>query len=256
LFVLFLALLLNIGLLLFPISASASSTVPSGSPTLQVNAGFGPYFRNGARVPLYITLHNNGNDFSGTLAASNPDGFVWQDTFTMVPASTYQQPITVPHGTQKQYTMYLPITSLGIVSIPVQLLDSQGKVVQSQNVLLHQLSPENVFVGLLSDRTTGFESLRTVALPNESGSVEVQFLNAQTMLSISAVLANFNLVVLDRFTTSSLTHEQLRALHLWVQQGGTLIEIGGTHWQQTLGALPADLLPVNVLGTSPTLRAP
>jgi len=64
--------------------------------------------------------------------------------------------------------------------------------------------------------------------------VQVQYLNAQNMPSMATVLANFNLIVLDSFHTSSLTHEQLRALYLWVQQGGTLIEVGGPHWQQTL----------------------
>src|SRR5579859_535621 len=87
-----LALVLTIAIAFFlsPASASASSLVPSGGPTLQVNAGFGAYFRNGSWVPLYITLRNNGPDFSGTLATSNPESPVWQDTFSTVPVSTYQ----------------------------------------------------------------------------------------------------------------------------------------------------------------------
>jgi uncharacterized membrane protein YhaH (DUF805 family) len=148
-------------------------------------------------------------------------------------------------------TLYLPITAqFDSVSISVQLLDNHGKVVQSQSVLLHQLSPGNVLVGLLSDQMTGFDSLRNVALPNSSDSVQVQYLNAQNMPSMATVLANFNLIVLDSFHTSSLTHEQLRALYLWVQQGGTLIEVGGPHWQQTLSTLPTNLLPINVQGVS------
>ncbi len=246
-----LVVVLTVTLSFFPTSASASSMAYVSSPTLQVNAGFGTYFREGAWIPLYITLHNNGPDFSGMLATSNPAGLVWQDTYSMVPSSTYQQPVTVPRGTQKQVTLYLPITALfNSVSITVQLLDSHGKVVQSQSVLLHGLSPESVLVGLLSDQTTGFDSLRNVVLPNSSSSVLVQYLNAQNMPSMATVLANFNLIVLDTFHTSSLTHEQLRALYLWVQQGGTLIEVGGPHWQQTLSTLPVNLLPINVHGAS------
>ncbi len=247
---LLLVLLFSVGFL-FPGSALASSMAVTRAPTLEVHAGFGMYFRDEAGVPLYITLRNNGNDFRGILAVSIPESPIWQDTFTVVPASTYQQPVTLSHGTQKQYTISLPITSRsGAASITVQLLNNQEKVVQSQNVLLNQLSPWDALVGLLSNQTTGFESLKAVTLPNQNGSVQVQFLNSQTMPSLAEVLANFNLIVLDRFTSSSLTPEQLRALHLWVQQGGTLIEIGGLDWQQTLGTLPADLLPVKVLGTS------
>ena len=246
-FALFLVVFLILCSSLMPIRVSASSS----SPTLQIRAGFGTYFRVGAWVPLYITLHNNGPDFNGMLATSNPEGLVWQDTFSMVPSSIYQQSVTVPRETQKQVTLYLPITAQSTtVSIIVQLLDSYGKVIQSQSVLLHQLFPENVFVGLLSDQMNGFDALRNVVLPNSSDSVLVQYLNAQNMPTMEAVLANFNLIVLDTFHTSSLSHEQLRALYLWVQQGGSLIEVGGPHWQQTLSALPANLLPASIHGTS------
>ena len=245
-FALILVTILNIGLLLMPTKVSASSS----SPTMQINAGFGTYFRVGAWVPLYITLHNNGADFNGMLTTSNPEGLVWQDTYSMVPSSIYQQPITAPRGTQKQITLYLPITTQSTtVNIIVQLLNSYGKVVQSQSVLLHQFFPGKAFVGLLSDQMNGFDALRKVVLPNSSDSMLVQYLNAQSMPSMEAVLANFNLIILDTFHTSSLTREQLRALYLWVQQGGSLIEVGGPNWQQTVSTLPTNLLPVSFHGT-------
>ncbi len=180
-FILILALLLTITLSLNPTKASASSVASTSSLTLQVSAGFGTYFRIGAWVPLYITVHNDGSDFSGMLATSNPAGLVWQDTYSMIPSSIYQRSVIVPHGTRKQVTLYLPITAqFKGVSISVQLLDNHGKVVQSQSVLLNQLLTGNVMVGLLSDQMTGFDSLSNVALPNSSDSVQVQYLNAQT----------------------------------------------------------------------------
>ncbi len=246
-FALMLVTILNIGLFLMPTRVHASTS----SLTLQVNAGFGTYFREGAWVPLYITLHNNGSDFDGMLSTSNPEGLIWQDTYSMVPSSIFQQPVTVPRGTQKYITLYVPITAQSnTVSIIVQLLDNYGKVVQSQSVLLHQLFSGNAFVGLLSDQMNGFEALRNVVLPNSSASILMQYLNSQNMPTMEAVLANFNLIVLDTFHTRSLTHEQLRALYLWVQQGGSLIEVGGPNWQQTLSALPDNLLPVSIQRSS------
>ncbi len=246
-FALILVTILSVGFLLMPARASASSS----SPTLQINAGFGTYFRIGAWVPLYITLYNNGSDFNGMLKTSNPEGLIWQDTYSMVPSSIYQQPVMVPRGTQKQVTLYLPITAqFTTVSIIVQLLDIYGKVVQSQNALLHQLFSGNTFVGLLSDQMNGFDALRNVLLPNPNDSMQVEYLNGQNMPSMEAVLANFNLIILDSFHSSSLTHEQLRALYLWVQQGGSLIEVGGPNWQQTVSALPTYLLPVSIHGAS------
>ena len=246
-FDLLLVTILSVGFLFMPTRVFASSS----SLTLQINAGFGTYFRIGAWVPLYITLHNNGSDFNGMLTASNPEGLIWQDTYSMVPSSKYQQPVTVERGTQKHVTLYLPITSQSsTVNIVVQLLDSYGKVVQSQSVLLHQLYPWDAFTGLLSDQMNGFDALRNVVLPNSSDSMLVEYLNAKNMPSMEAVLANFNLIILDSFHTSSLTPEQLRALYLWVQQGGSLIEVGGPNWQQTVSTLPTNLLPVSIRGAS------
>jgi uncharacterized membrane protein YhaH (DUF805 family) len=246
-----LVVIIIVTLSFFPISALASSMASSSSPTMQINAGFGTYFRAGTWVPFFITLHNTGPDFNGVLTTSNPEGFIWQDTYSMVPSSNYQQSVTVPHGTQKQFTLYLPIAAqTTAVSINVQLLDRYGKVVQSQSILLHELEPGNALVGLLSNQTHGFDALSNIALPNSNNSVLVEFLNAQTMPFMEAVLANFDIIVLDTFRTSNLTHEQLRALFLWVQQGGSLIEVGGPNWQQTVSTLPANLLPVSIHGAT------
>src|SRR5215471_11145593 len=154
-FALILVTILSIYLVLMPARVYASSS----SPTMQINAGFGTYFRLGAWVPFFITLHNTGPDFNGMLTTSNPESLIWQDTYSMVPSSNYQQPVTVLHGTQKQVTLYLPITAQSTsVSINVQLLDSYGKVTQSQNVLLHELNRGNALVGLLSNQTNGFDA--------------------------------------------------------------------------------------------------
>jgi hypothetical protein len=228
---------------------------------LQVNAGFDERYRNGDWVPLHITLSNNGPDFSGTLSTSNPLGPVMQAAgFTSVPVSTYQQPIMVRHGTQQQITMYLPLyTFFGPVNIPVQLLDTHGKLLLSQSASLYALNEEDVFVGLLTDQTPvsgacgapcNFSPLQALALPSQSGSVKIQFLDASTLPDMAKVLSNFNLIVLDDFTTSHLSHQQIAALGTWVNQGGALIEIGGAQWQRTLASLPASLLPVSIYGTS------
>ncbi len=235
------------GYLFRPARAYASSS----GPTMQINAGFGAYFRVGAWVPLYITLSNNGPDFNGTLSTSNPVSLVWQDTYSMVPALDYQQPVVIHHGVQKQITLYLPITAqANTLNIAVQLLDSHGKLIRSQSISLHQVFPGDVLVGLLSDQVENFDALKNVAPLNSIDSMVVEYLNAQNMPSMEAVLANFNIIVLDSFHTSSLTSAQLRALYLWVQQGGSLIEVGGPNWQQTISILPANLQPVSFKGTS------
>src|SRR3989440_1072749 len=234
-----------------PLRLAGRATMPAGQPSMQVSAGFDTRYRNGSWVPIHITLRNSGADFSGALSISNPSGPIVQTTFSTVPISTYQEPIMLPHATQKQITMHLPIYTLqGVPGITVHLLDLHGNILQSQSAPLHVLGSEDVFVGLLSDQSTGFDPLQALQLPSQNGLMVIQFLNAQTMPGMAAVLNNFQLIVLDNFTTRRLTSEQLMALQTWVNRGGALIEIGGPRWRQTLSPLPASLLPVSVHGTS------
>ena len=245
----FVASCLALALLLFfalPIKAMAHP-VTSG-PSLQVSAGFETHYRNGNWVPVQITLRNDGPDFSGTLSlsASNPQFVVQGDTGTSL---SYQFAITLANGARKQVTMYLPLYS-SMQNVTVKLLDSNGNAASTQSAALNPLAPGDVFVGVLSDQSTGFGPLSTAPLPTQGGSVIVEFLNAHTMPSMAGILKNFNMIVLDDFTTSNLSTAQLAALQTWVNQGGNLIVAGGPEWHRTTSALPAGLLPVAVNGTS------
>src|SRR5579859_6744171 len=194
------ALVLSLTSVLAPRAIAKSTVVPASKLTMQVSAGFNTRYRNGSWVPLYVTLYNNGADFSGMLAASSPPSLIAQASFTIVPISSYRVPVTLPHGMQKQFTLYLPVYTLSSISnLSVQLQDDHGKVIQSQPASLHSLGPQDVFVGLLTEQAAGFAPLQAFGLPDPSASVVVQFLNAQTMPSLAAVLANFNVIILDAF---------------------------------------------------------
>jgi uncharacterized membrane protein YhaH (DUF805 family) len=235
-------------LLFFALPTNALAHTVTGGPSLQVSAGFETHYRDGNWVPVQITLHNDGPDFSGTLSltASNPQYILQNDPSTSL---SYQFAITLANGARKQVTMYLPLYS-GMQNVTVKLLDSNGNAVGTQTASLNPLSPGDVFVGVLSDQSTGFGPLSTAPLPNQSGSVIVEFLNASTMPGMADILKNFNVIVLDDFTTSNLSQAQLAALQTWVNRGGNLIVSGGPEWRRTISALPAGLRPVAVNGTS------
>src|SRR5947209_2703314 len=145
--------------------------------------------------------------------------------------------------------MYLPLY-FDIQSVTVKLLDSNGNAIKSQTAALNPLLPGSVFVGILSDSTSGFGPLSTAPLPDQDSSVIIEFLNASTMPTLAAALKNFNVIVLDNFTTANLNTAQLKALQTWVYQGGTLILVAGSEWRRTLGLLPAGLVPVALNGTA------
>src|SRR6266704_1882637 len=168
----FVASCLALALLLFfslPIKALAHP-VTSG-PSLQVSAGFETHYRDGNWVPVQITLRNDGPDFSGTLSltASNPQYVVQSDPSTSL---SYQFAITLANGARKQVTMYLPLHS-GMQNVTVKLLDGNGNAIGTQSAALNPLAPGDVFIGVLSDQSTGFGPLSTAPLPTQGGNLIV-----------------------------------------------------------------------------------
>lgn len=228
-------------------SVASSSRSASDAPTFQVDAGFQTRYRDSNWVPVRVTLGNNGPDFSGTLSVSAvPPSYLGQNN--TLSASSYAAAITLPQGSQKRVTLAIPLY-YAVQTITVKLLDSGGLVVRSQTVALNPLQPNDVLVGVLSDSSKGFGPLNAVALPNQNGSVALQFLDASTMPATAAILQNFDVIVLDNFTSGTLSAAQMAALQGWVQRGGALILVGGPEWRRTLAALPAGLVPVTVQGT-------
>lgn len=237
-----------LALIFFVFPTHALAHLATGGPTFQVNAGFESHYRDGNWVPVQVTLRNDGPDFSGTLSLTSPTPQYMVQNNQGTP-SNYQVSITLANGAQKQVTMYVPI-HFDVQSVTVKLLNSSGNVVGSQAATLNPLMPGDVFVGILTDQSSGFGPLSAAPLPNQGGSVIIEFLNASTMPDLAAVLKNFNVIMLDNFTTSTLSKAQLTALQTWVNQGGTMFLVGGPEWHRTLGAIPAGLIPVTVNGTT------
>jgi hypothetical protein len=230
----------------FPTQALAHERI--GGPMFQVKAGFETHYRDGNWVPVQVTLRNDGPDFSGTLSLITPTSQFQGSSSQGIP-SNYQVSITLANGAQKQVSMYLPLY-FDVQKVTVKLLDSSGRTVGSQTAALTPLMPGDVLIGILTDQSSGFSSLSTLPLPNQGGSIVLDFLNANTMPSMAAALKNFNIILLDNFTTTNLNADQLSALQNWINQGGSLILVGGPEWHRTFGTLPAGLVPIKVYGST------
>ncbi len=240
----------------FPANASANTAFTTqrttsvvNGPVLQVTAGFNARFRDGNWIPVQINLSNNGADFDGTISINAPAPL----NGTSSTSSVYSEPISLANGTQKQVIIDIPVNLGGqgnVQDIHVNLLANSGNVVRSQISKVSSLGQNDIFTGILSDQNTGFSPLYSIALPNQGGSMIVEPLNASNLPDKASVLKNFDLLVLDNFTASNLSANQLIALQSWVDQGGELIEAGGPEWRRTLSSLPTSLLPVAVTGTS------
>lgn len=223
---------------------------------MQVQAGFNSRFRDGNWAPIQVALSNDGPDFNGKVSVNSSSLFSGPGNSGST--YTYQQAVSLPNGAQKQVTLYVPFTfgSPGTTqNISVDLLDSNNQPVTTQSATLRTLGVSDIFVGFLFDQTPGqtpsLGTLTNVPLPTQGqgGSIQVEPLNTATMPKIAAALKNFDVIIIDNFTTSSLSQDQLAALQSWVQQGGKLIVAGGPEWHHTLDPLTS-LLPVTLTGTS------
>jgi hypothetical protein len=224
-------------------------------PTLQVAVGFEDDARLDYWTPVQITLNNDGPDFKGVLSVTTYSSFSRTGLVvgTILPWS-YQQSITLPHDAQKQLNLYVPFYESPALprSIIATLIDSNGKVITTQKATPFTLHAGSLLVGILSDQTAegaGFSPLSAVSLPDPTRSIELATLNASTMPDMAEVLDDFDVIVLEDFNMSLLNPAQLSALETWVNQGGALIEIGGSQWQRTLSSLPPQLSPLIVQGT-------
>jgi hypothetical protein len=258
-FIFCLCMSLILACFLFPAQVSAhtrsTNNTSSGKPSLQVVAGFDDDSRLGYWTPVQITLSNDGPDFSGVLSATT----YTSPSRSGLPVSSilpwsYQKPITLLHNTQQQINMYVPFyespsTPRGIIAT---LSTSNGKVIATQTDAPFTLGKGDLLIGLLSDQTAqgaGFSPLSAVSLPDPARHMYMVTLDDSTLPDMAEPLGNFDVIVLDDFTTSTLNAPQLSALQTWINQGGVLIEVGGLQWQRTLAALPPQLVPVVIHGT-------
>jgi hypothetical protein len=236
--------------------AENASDLAATQLTLQLVVATGDSTRLDFWAPASITISNGGPDFSGVLAVTtftspNPSG----PFATGVLGWSYRHSVALKHGAQKQVTINVPFydspaNPRGIIAT---LLNDQGKVVAVKTDEPTVVDPGSVMIGILADQSTlngGFTPLSAAALPDPTRQLTILPLDANSLPDTAETLAIFDILILDNFSTRALSAAQITALQTWVNRGGALIEIGGQQGQQTLGALPPQLLPVILNGTT------
>ena len=253
-FALVFASILTSSRVLAQVENTASATAVQ--PTLQIAVATADSTRLDFWAPVSITLNNNGLDFSGELAvttftSSNPSGL----SAVGVSGWSYRQAVSLKHGAQEQVTLNVPFYESPSIprGVIASLTNAQGKVVAVSKDEPSVVDPGSIMIGILANQSTqngGFAPLNAATLPDPARSLTIIPLDAGSLPNTAETLANFDILILDNFPTGTLSAAQVSALQTWVNRGGALIEIGGQQGQQTLGALPPQLLPVILNGTT------
>src|SRR5436309_14594638 len=166
------SLCLTLTLLLFPAQASAHTKIsPMGLPTLQIAVGFEDDSRLNYWTPVQVALSNEGSNFSGVVSVTTYAGLSRPVVVGSILPWSYQTSVVLPHGTQKQINLNIPLYETPSVpqGIVASLSDHNGKAITTQSTKLFTLRPGSLLIGILSDHTAEsreFSSFNNVSMPD------------------------------------------------------------------------------------------
>src|SRR5258708_26855223 len=175
----------------------------TGQVTLQMAVGFGGDSRLDYWTPAGITLNNDGPDFRGFLSATT---YASRFSTELIAGSilpwSYNEPIVLPHGAQKQVSIYVPFYESPSVprGIIATLSDNKGRVIATQAAAPFTLDQGSLLVGVLSDETAqgaGFSPLAAVSLPDQTRPIKIAGRERGTMQDRLEMLANFAVIVME-----------------------------------------------------------
>ncbi|HTK08991.1 MAG TPA: hypothetical protein VL485_17610 [Ktedonobacteraceae bacterium] len=236
-----------------PVRAQSNAGITT-PPTLDVSSPTNTLYRNNYWATIQVTISHVSTPLSGLLVAQMCNFITRGSTqIGILSPWRYQLPVHLNTGAQKQFSLPLPHTmgNFDPQGVLLTLLDAHGTVLTSTTIGRgYEVVPPDILIGTLSDQSAHLSTaLMHANLPNQKDSPTTVPLDATTFPTQSSLLSLYDVLILDDFSTRTLSQAQLLALRTWVNQGGTLIEIGGSQWQRTLGSLPPDLLPVSLSGT-------
>lgn len=205
---------------------------------MNVQVGFDGYAKPGQPLPLWVQIDNPGAEVNGTLEVTT--------TLDDRARVLYTRDAVLPRGSKKLFTMYIP-HSKG-VNYQVRL-NSGNEELASKKVRPSMLDLREVAMGVLARDPSTLNHLGALKLPNEKQRVSVIHMQAQYVPENTLVLDHLDVLVVNDFSSRTLSRSQMAAIQSWVERGGMLVLAGGSGWQKTFSTWPDAIMPVEVDGS-------
>lgn len=183
---------------------------------------------------IRLTVQNNGADWEGTARLTIEPSYSLSST-------AYDTVLSLPQGSTKQFTVKVPRNgqevSRGIVKVALLDKKSHKSAEKEFNRLLQDMS-DALSMGILSDAYSTLTYL-------DMGGGELYFSGDEYPIrlvevnqdSLEDTLDELTFLVIDRYDTSVLTEEEVKAVKLWNYNGGVLIVGTGNYGEKTLAGL-------------------
>jgi hypothetical protein len=221
------------------VSAQAGETI-----TLAAQAGFDGMCRNGAWLPVRVTVENTGGDFDARVQASykNDQGGL----------SVYAVDISLPATSRKEFFLYIQPTG-SVRNFDVSVLD--GKTIRAQKKMNISCSGnDTLFFGVLADDPTPYNILNDIH-PLNGGRTNLAQLTLSDLPDRAQGWSALDALVISNVDTGKLTADQKQAMQLWLANGGKLFVTGGINWATTSAGL-RDVLPIDITSTKKVMGLP
>ncbi len=210
---------------------------------VQIAYGIDSHVKYNTRLPVRITITNQGKDFTGEVR-------LYAD-YDYMTDRAYGKEISIPAGGTKDVSMAMYYDS-SANAYAIQILNEKGELVYQRKINQNMLQDDgSSIVGILSD---DFASLNYIdgkevkwvrdASTNDFTYVNLKCakLDEKNMPDIASALATCNIIVIDNFDTSKLSDEQYEALVSWVNAGGMLILGTGAEYSKVMAKFQKDFI--------------
>ncbi len=235
----------------FLYGAEAAPAEEQAQIQIEGTVGFGNRYKLMVPTDFKIRLTNNGPNFKGKLQMKIDSA----DPTMPSRFQVYSTPVELPSGGSKAVDLTINVNMLRPFQTVV-LLDEKGREVASQKLTCVAVSPDSIFVGVLTDDPAGMHYMRQLELNTYTGDMSARRLSAnliyldETNLPTKAETLNaFNMLIIDGFDTTKLLNSQKDALYDWLVSGGVLVLGAGAEAEKTLAGIDPRIVEVNLDGT-------
>ncbi len=242
-----LAMLLVAGTILGIVTdkAAASSATENEDQRFDVGitCGLNGYSKYNSYMPVYLTVTNNGEDFSGNVRIIfDSDGYTadriaYTKAFLAAAGETREVSITVPE------TGMTPIFTIIIE-------DEDGNVLYNRRIRTSMQYTNDIYVGMLTSDFNGLNYMDGIpffsSYYNDYISLRIFKLDETIMPDSGVGLENLDVIVINDYDTSLLSEQQYGALKMWVSNGGMLLIGTGANYNKTLSLFKDNYLTGSV----------
>jgi hypothetical protein len=203
--------------------------------------------------PNVQNCYSNGTSFvCSTSGFGQPSSY---STNIPLPAVTYEIPLSLAAGTEKELITYVLAESTYGNAV-VRLRGSSGDLLATASTKLPVAygTPQPAVL-VVTNNPSGLSVMANLLTPTGSHP-QIQYVLPDDLPGSAAALGAFSAIAIDEADTSVLSPAQASALEGYVDAGGTLVVAGGLGWSADTAGLPVGLLPVAVEGIGPPMALP